>query len=94
MNFLNSLLIGSAEWSLGPWTAGPLDEGDGAEGGGGELAAGRRRHEKGLGSNSRHQRPSESRVHEECILPQETHLEASPGDGVSRAKRQVPSLSF
>ena len=31
MNFLNSLLIGSAEWSQGLWTVGPLDEGGGAE---------------------------------------------------------------
>lgn len=31
MNFLYSLLIGSAEQSQGPWMAGPLDKGNGAD---------------------------------------------------------------
>ena len=59
MNFLNSLLIGSAEWSQGLWTVGPLDEGGGAERGPRGLDAGQRMPRMDAGWNSRHRRPSE-----------------------------------
>ena len=37
---------------------------------------------------------SRAQAHGESFLPQETHLEAPPGDGVNWTKKQVPSTSF
>lgn len=58
MNFLNSLLIGSAEWSQGLWTVGPLDEGGGAKQGLQGLDAGQGMPKMDAGWNSGHRRPS------------------------------------
>lgn len=52
MNFLNSLLIGSDEWSRGPCAAGPLDKVDRAKWEAEGLGSKQRTHKKGLGSNS------------------------------------------
>lgn len=96
MNFLNSLLLGSAEWRRGPWTAGPLAKGvgwgrmgapgpgcwteDAREGRGLEFQA--QKAKRGAGGRGN------------AFFPRKLVWSPLQVMGVSQAKKQVPRPSF